>query len=332
MNRTLVAGALALLSALWPLRRPGRAPPACRGKDLTHLAGLAAARAKRADDLVNADGLLWRIDRRALRRPTSTARSIRPTTPLSPWRDARPSGSWGAKVVATELGGPLDAVEKANVGARRSGQRRSIATTTRSRACRQRTARTSKSWSPATGYPTEFAHHLKLWFLAILTAMPPCEAQRQAIGLPEVDQFLAETAKGFRRQGDRARNGRGADRRDFGDAAGDRRERCWPSPRASPVMSDDVYATMLRLYRESRPAEILPITDVVGGMSEGERAAEDEFVRLLLVGRNATMAERAAPLAEEGRRLHRRGRAASSGQGRPHRALPRAGYTVAKEW
>ena len=45
------------------------------------------------------------------------------------------------------------------------------------------------------GYPAEFAHHLKPWFLAILTAIPACEAEREARDLPEVDQFLAETAK-----------------------------------------------------------------------------------------------------------------------------------------
>ena len=43
--------------------------------------------------------------------------------------------------------------------------------------------------------PAEFAHHLKPWFLAILTAIPACEAEREALNLPEVDQFLAQTAK-----------------------------------------------------------------------------------------------------------------------------------------
>ena len=67
-----------------------------------------------------------------------------------------------------------------------------------------------------------------------------------------------------------------------------------------PGMNDDLYATMLQLYRESRPAEILPISDAVGGLSEAERSAQDEFMRVLLVGRNAVMAERAAPLLASG--------------------------------
>ena len=47
-------------------------------------------------------------------------------------------------------------------------------------------------------------------------------------------------------------------------------------------MNDDLYATLLALYRESRPAEILPISDAVGGLSETERSAQDQFMRVLL--------------------------------------------------
>ncbi len=65
-------------------------------------------------------------------------------------------------------------------------------------------------------------------------------------------------------------------------------------------MNDNLYATMLRLYRESRPAEIVAIAEAIGGLSEAERAAEDAFMRALLQGRNATMAERAAPLLAAG--------------------------------
>jgi hypothetical protein len=57
---------------------------------------------------------------------------------------------------------------------------------------------------------------------------------------------------------------------------------------------------MLALYRESRPAEILAISDALGGLSDSERAAQDEFMRDLLQGRNSTMAERAAPLLASG--------------------------------
>ena len=47
-------------------RRRSRARQPAQGKDLTQVAGLAAARAKRADDLVNADGIFWRIEKPGL--------------------------------------------------------------------------------------------------------------------------------------------------------------------------------------------------------------------------------------------------------------------------
>ena len=68
----------------------------------------------------------------------------------------------------------------------------------------------------------------------------------------------------------------------------------------NPGLNDDLYATMLKLYRESRPAEIVAIADALGGLSEAERAAQDEFMRALLQNRNAIMAERAAPLLASG--------------------------------
>ena len=40
-----------------------------------------------------------------------------------------------------------------------------------------------------------------------------------------------------------------------------------------PEMNDDVYVTMLRLYRESRPAEILPIADALACISHAGSAS-----------------------------------------------------------
>ncbi len=99
-----------------------------------------------------------------------------------------------------------------------------------------------------------------------------------------------------------------------------------------PNMNGDVYATMLRLYRESRPAEILPITDAVGEMSGSERAAEDEFTRLLLVGRNATMAERAAPLLNVGGAFIAVGALHLPGKEGLIERLRAQGYRVTKVW
>ena len=41
-------------------------PKPCQGSDLSQIEGLAAAEAARADDLINGDGLFWRIEKPGL--------------------------------------------------------------------------------------------------------------------------------------------------------------------------------------------------------------------------------------------------------------------------
>ena len=150
---------------------------------------------KRADDLVNADGLFWRIDKPSLP-PSYLFGTIHSTDDdaLALARRAA-SGIPEAKVVATELGGPLDAVEKAEIGAETLARALDRDHDTFADAPAEDRPGNRKAGRIELGYPTEFAHHLKLWFLAILTATPACEVRRQALDLPEVDQFLAEQAK-----------------------------------------------------------------------------------------------------------------------------------------
>ena len=100
----------------------------------------------------------------------------------------------------------------------------------------------------------------------------------------------------------------------------------------APDMNDDLYATMLRLYRESRPAEILPLSDAIGGLSETERAAEDEFMRDLLQGRNGVMAERAAPLLASGGAFIAVGALHLAGNAGLIERVRALGYKVTKVW
>ena len=181
------------------------------------------------------------------------------------------------------------------------------------------------------GYPVEFAHHLKPWFLAVLTALPACEAKREALDLPEVDQFLAQTAKdsGVKVVGLETPQ-------EQLDAIATMRPEVAATlltlAAREPGMNDDLYATMLRLYRESRPAEILPISDAVGGLSEAERSAQDEFMRVLLVDRNAVMAERAAPLLASGGAFIAVGALHLTGKDGLIERFRADGYTVTKVW
>jgi uncharacterized protein YbaP (TraB family) len=303
----------------------------CQGSDLTQVEGLAAAEAARADDLINGDGLMWRIDKPGLA-PSYLFGTIHSTDDSAlevAQRAARLIGD--AKVVATELGGPIDLVERANITATTLAKALDHDHDTFkgiiARADRERI----ETFIKGLGYPAEFAHHLKPWFLAVLTALPKCEAEREAQNLPEVDQFLAQTAK---------------------DAGVKVVALETPEEQLAVIaalrpevavtlltlavrnqsMNDDLYATMLRLYRESRPAEIVAIEAALGGMDESERAAEDEFMRGLLQNRNATMAERAAPLLASGGAFIAVGALHLSGKTGLVERFRAMSYTVTKVW
>ena len=305
-------------------------PPECSGRDLSHVAGLAEARAKRADGLVNADGLLWRVDKPGVA-PSYLFGTIHSTDDSAIALARRAAQNIeGAKVVATELGGPMDSAAKADIGAAMLGRALDRDhDTLESVPAKDRSA--VEKLVADQGLPTAFAHHLKLWFLAVLTAMPACETKREALNLPEVDQYLAETAKaaGVKVVG-----------LETADEQLDAFSQISPSTAAAllavtardPALNDDVYATMLKLYVESRPAEILPIADVVGEMTEAERAAQDEFTRVLLVGRNAVMAERAEPLLKQGGAFIAVGALHLVGEDGLVERLRKAGYTVTKLW
>jgi hypothetical protein len=304
--------------------------PVCHGKDLTQIAGLDAAKARRANDLVNADGVFWRIDKPGLE-PSYLYGTIHSTddSALTLARRAAERID-SAKVVATELGGPMDATEKANAGAAMLARALDRDHDTFEDAPQADRAEIEKLLA-GQGYPSEFVHHLKLWFLAVLTAVPQCEAARQALDLPEVDQLIAQSAKasgvkvvGLETVGEQI------------DAIAAMRPQIAGVLLAlaarDPGMNDDVYATMLKLYRESRPADILPISDALGDMSEDERAAEDEFTRLLVVGRNAAMAERIAPLLKGGGAFIAVGALHLPGKTGLIERLRAEGYTVTKVW
>ena len=105
-----------------------------------------------------------------------------------------------------------------------------------------------------------------------------------------------------------------------------RRRNSRPSAFAQSIVAAEVQVA-LRL-----PAEILAVADAVGGLSEAERAAENEFMRALLQGRNAIMAERAAPLLVSGGAFVAVGALHLSGRTGLIERFRAMGYTVIKVW
>ena len=306
-------------------------PKACQGSDLTQVEGLAAAQSARADDLMNGDGLMWRIEKPGLA-PSYLFGTIH-STDESALEVAGRAAQFikGSRVVATELGGPMDSIQKANITAATLAKALDRDHDTFEGAIAPEDRQRVEKFVARVGYPVEFAHHLKPWFLAILTAIPACEADREALNLPEVDQFIAQTAKdegvkviGLETPGQQL------------DAIANLRPEVAATlvilAARDPGLNDDLYATMLKLYRESRPAEILAVSDALGGMSKAERAAEDEFMRELLLSRNAVMAERAAPLLASGGAFIAVGALHLPGKTGLIEQFRVMGYSVTKEW
>jgi uncharacterized protein YbaP (TraB family) len=328
----LALRACALLIGAFALSLAHAEPPKpCQGSDLTEVKGLAAAAAARADDLVNGDGLLWRIEKSGLA-PSYLFGTIHSTDEdaLGVARRAAQSIN-GAKIVATELGGPIDVIEKANITAATLAKALDRDHDTFDGAVASEDREKIEAFVTGLGYPAAFAHHLKPWFLAILTGLPKCEAERESLNLPEVDQFLAETARdlGVKVIGLETPEEQLA-------AIATLRPQVAATLLAlsarDPGLNDDMYVTMLRLYRESRPAEIVAIADALGGLSADERAAQDEFTHALLQDRNAVMAERAAPLLAAGGAFIAVGALHLSGNTGLVERFRGQGYIVTKVW
>ena len=213
MTRLTTCAIALLIGVLASARAEAEGPKGCGGRDLTRAEGLAAAEPQPADDLVNAEGLLWRIEKPGV--PPSYLFGTMHSTDDSAVEVARRAAGEieGAKVVATELGGPMDPVEKANIGAATLARALDRDHDTFAGPVAPEDRERIEKFLAGRGYPNEFAHHLKLWFLALLTAFPACEVERAALNLPEVDELLAEYGKGRRGESHRTRNAPGAARR-----------------------------------------------------------------------------------------------------------------------
>ncbi len=307
------------------------APTPCVGRDLAEGVDLGQARRDRADDLVDAEGLLWRVERAGLA-PSYLFGTIHSTDERAVAL-ARKAAAFVAssKVVATELGGPFDAVDQGNLAASMLAKAIARDEDTFAAALTGKKAAVVEAFLAKRGFPKEMAHHLQLWFLAATASLPACEAARAEDGLPEVDQTIALAGK----ERGLAVVALESAQEQIDTLAATPPGLCATMLSASaraPELVDDAYATLLRLYREKRPAEMLAVVDAMPGLTPEERAAEDAFTRLLLVGRNEVMAARAAPLLAAGGAFIAVGALHLSGKSGLIERFRAAGYSVAKVW
>jgi uncharacterized protein YbaP (TraB family) len=307
------------------------AEPVCQGRDLSGDPSIKPDFNAHADELINSDGLLWRIDKPNVA-PSYLFGTIHSTNPeaIALAKDAA-AYLKGVTAVATELGGVLDDQRKIDMGAALLKAALSPAEDTIVGAFDAENVKRIDTFLRGRGFPEEMAHHLKLWFLAVAASLPACESAVAISGLPEVDQLIAET-------------GRAAGASIVGLETVDEQLKTLSgvTPQAAaailaaaarlPSLNDDSYVTLLALYKQKRPAWAIAILDALPGLTPQERAAQDEWLRALLAGRNEAMMERAAPLLANGGAFIAVGALHLPGKGGLVERLRKAGYEVTKVW
>ena len=302
----------------------------CGGVDLTADPATKPDFAAHADDLVNSDGLLWRIEKPGVA-PSYLYATIHSTqaVPMQYAHDAAPYAE-KATTVATELG-VLDDKAKRDLGA--SMLQRSLAPDADTWAGRIEGADAARveAMLKDKGVVLEMAHHLKLWMLDVSIALPACETQAQMKGLPMVDEFLADDAKahhvpvvGLESLGEQMDILAGVP----DDVAATQLK----IAARDPAYADGAYATLLSLYVQKRPAAVLAYLDLKSRLSEAERKSGEEMTRRLLGDRNAHMAERAAPLIDKGGAFIAVGALHLPGKGGLIELFRARGYKVSKVW
>jgi uncharacterized protein YbaP (TraB family) len=326
-----VALAFALAAPVLVTGPASAAPPPCKGRDLSNSADVKPDLVAHADDLVNGEGLLWRVEKPGLA-PSYVYGTIHSsnTTAVALAKEALAYLD-GAKVVATELGGPMDAAEKADLGAGMLRAALSPRQDTLSGAMSAEDSSVVDAFLSARGYPKEMSHHLELWFLAVAASLPTCETEGSLEGLPEVDEVIAKF-------------GRGHGLPVVGlETVVEQTQTLTSVPNKlaatmllaaarAPDLNDDAYVTLLSLYSQKRPALAIAILDAIPGLTAEERSAEAEFTRLLLVGRNELMMRRAAPLLAEGAAFIAVGALHLPGKDGLIERARAAGYRVVKVW
>ena len=193
--------------------------PVCEGRNLLENPAVRPDYAAFADDLVNDEGLLWKIEKEGTA-PSYLYGSIH-STQDKPVEMAREAARYldGAKSVVTELGGPIDAAMKAKMTVSMALAARAEEADSFVGEVPAGETEPVERYLAAHGIAKAIAHHLNLWFLAMASTLPKCEIEGEAAGLPEVDDMFATLGEVEGAAGRRARDGRRADRCDRRDAA-----------------------------------------------------------------------------------------------------------------
>jgi uncharacterized protein YbaP (TraB family) len=305
--------------------------PKCEGHDLSLDPSIKPQYGAFADDLVNSDGLLWRIEKDGVA-ASYLYGTIHSTQPFAVELARKAAGFIdSAKSVVTELGGPFDTSAKVNMSSAMLAASLSADVDTFADELTGADAELAERYLAKKGYSKELAHHLKLWFLALASSIPSCESQGQSEGLPEVDDTIARIGQT-----------KGLPVVALETVAEQIAAVAATPPKLaaqmliatarSPDLDDDAYVTLLNLYKDAHPTRALAILDAAPGVSDSDRAAERDFTKLLLVSRNEIMASRSAPLVKSGGAFIAVGALHLSGKDGLIERFRRMGYRVTRVW
>jgi uncharacterized protein len=279
-------------------------PPACEGRDLSSPAllspdDLARATEKRGDELLNGRNLLWRIEKPGLS-PSYLFGTVHSTDERAVAIAKKAAEHIvGAKAVATELGGPFDKTTMMAMGASMASKAIVRDADSFAGVASPDDVAIVDKYLVGRGMNAAVTHHLRIWLLAALVSEPPCEIERQQSGLTIVDELIARTGKdlgvpviGLETMAEQTDVLASVD----------------PSTAATvlvsaakrPKLTLDAYATLINLYVQQRPGDILPVFDASQTLTPEEIAAQNDFARHLLGDRNRIMAERMRPLLTAG--------------------------------
>ena len=279
-------------------------PPVCQGHDLSidvaaHPEALARVADRYRDEVSNAEGLLWRIAKPGAP-PSYLFGTIHSTDDRAiAIAKAAAAHIAGAKAVATELGGPMDKTAQAEMGGIMMAKALAREDDTLAHLGSPEDVALIDKFLVSRGLSVAVAHHIHPWFLAVLTAAPLCEMQRQQLALPVVDEVVAQTAT---EQGVKVvALETAAEQIDvLASLEPALSAAILISAARRPELTDDVYATLISLYLQKRPGEILPVVEASGVLTPEEVKAQNDFADRLLGSRNKTMVERMKPLLEAG--------------------------------
>jgi uncharacterized protein YbaP (TraB family) len=304
--------------------------PACDGVDLSADPTIKPNWAGHADDLVNSEGLLWRIDKPGV--APSYLYGTMHSTQDGPMRLARAAAPYAEKAsaVATELG-EFDSAKKIEIGATMLREALSPDADTWAGQIEGAEVAPVEAMLTEKGVPKEMAHHLKLWMLVVAASLPKCEMEGEAKGLPEVDESFAEIAKA-KQTPVVALESIDEQMQVIAAIPAALATATLKTSARGGALADGGYATLLSLYVQKKPAAALAVLEAAPDISDEERRMTAELTERLLGDRNDVMAARAAPLLDKGGAFVAVGALHLSGKRGLIELLRGRGYEVTKVW